>query len=120
MALVLPKISKLIFENNGNEIWQHFGDAPSLDNIQIASITPFRIECAGVNFILTSDKSDPNIGTNEYALLTSKKPTRADFNAGRIKIKQWLKHPLFQNKTPQDVVDTWGDNFKFIKLKFRT
>jgi len=115
MALVLPKISKLIFENNGNEIWQHFGDAPSLDNIQIASITPFRIECAGVNFILTSDKSDPNIGTNEYALLTSKKPTRADFNAGRIKIKQWLKHPLFQNKTPQDVVDTWGDNFKFIK-----
>ncbi|HRO41712.1 MAG TPA: DEAD/DEAH box helicase family protein [Flavipsychrobacter sp.] len=115
MTLVLPKISKLIFENNGNEIWQHFGDAPYLDNIQITSTTPFIIECAGVNFILTSDKSDPNIGANEYALLTSKKPTRADFNAGKIKVRQWLKHPLFQNKTPKDVVDTWVDNFKFIK-----
>lgn len=115
MTLALPKISKLDFENNGNEIWQYFGNAYSLSNIQIINTTPFIIECEGINYILTNDKTDPNIEANEYALLTSKKPTRADFNSGKIKIKQWLKHPLFQNKTPEDVVNTWVDNFKFIK-----
>ena len=35
MALNLPKISKLVFENNGNEIWQYFGSEFSLESIQI-------------------------------------------------------------------------------------
>jgi hypothetical protein len=43
MALIIPKISKLIFENKGNEIWQYFGSESSLDNIQIISTTPFII-----------------------------------------------------------------------------
>jgi len=84
MVLVLSNVSKLIFEDNGNEIWQHFGNASILDNIQITSTAPFIIECAGVNFILTSDKADDNVGANEYALLTSKKPTRADFKSRTI------------------------------------
>ncbi len=115
MALVLPEISKLISENNGNEIWQYFRSEPSLDNIQIISTTPFIIECAGINYFLTSDRTDQNIETNDYALLTSKKPKAADLNTGNIKVKRWLKHPLFQNKTPEDVVNTWLDNFKFVK-----
>src|SRR5690606_6064388 len=52
---------------------------------------------------------------NDYILLTSRKPTRADLNAGRIKFKRWLKHPLFQSKTPDEVVSSWVDKFKFIK-----
>lgn len=115
MALILPKILKLIFENEGNEIWQYFGSESSLDNIQIISITPFIIECEGINYFLTSDRTDQNIEANEYVLLTSKKPQRADLNAGRIKAKQWLKHPLFQTKTPEEVVASWIDNFKFVK-----
>ena len=51
----------------------------------------------------------------EYILLTSRKPTRADVNAGKVKIKRWLKHPLFQSKTSDEVVSTWTDRFKFIR-----
>ena len=115
MALALPKISKLISENNGNEIWQCFGSASSLDNIQIISTTPFIIECAGINYFFTNDRNDQNIETNEYALLTSKQPKTANLNSGNIKVKRWLKHPLFQSNTPEDVVNSWLDNFKFIK-----
>lgn len=115
MALVLPKITKLISENNGNEIWQYFGSATSLDDIQITSTGPFVIQCAGINYFMTSDITDQNIETNDYALLTSKRPTSADLNAAKIKIKRWLKHPLFQTKTPEEVVASWIDNFKFVK-----
>lgn len=115
MALVLPEISKLIAENNGNEIWQHFENGFSLDDIHILSTIPFIIKCAGINYFLTSDITDQNIETNDYVLLTSKKPKAADLNTGNIKVKRWLKHPLFQNITPEQIVETWLDNFKFIK-----
>jgi superfamily II DNA or RNA helicase len=115
MSLILPKISNLIFEQNGNEIWQYFGREFVLNDIQLISTNPFVIESAGSNYFLTSDKSDVNIEANEYVLLTAKKPTKADLNAEKIKIKQWLKHPLFQTKIPEEVVNTWIDKFKFVK-----
>lgn len=115
MALVLPRILKLVFESNTNEVWQYFGEGITIPNFQITSTNQFVIESSGVNYLLTSDKNFQDNGANDYVLLTSKKPTRADLNAGRIKIKRWLNHPLFQNKTPDEVVSTWNENFKFIK-----
>lgn len=65
--------------------------------------------------MLTSDNNIDVNGEIDYVLLTSKKPTRADLNAERIKFKRWLKKHLFLNKTPSEVVSTWVDKFKFIK-----
>ena len=115
MALILPKILKLIFESNTNEVWQYFGGETTIQNFQITSIDPFVIESVGLNYLLTSNKDYQDNGGTDYILLTSRKPTRADLNAGRVKIKRWLKHPLFQSKTPDEVVSTWTDKFKFIK-----
>lgn len=115
MDVSLPKVLKLIFEINGNQIWQYFGGESALSNVQIITTNPFIIEAAGTNYLLTSDRTDQNIQDNEYALLTSKKPQKVDLNAGQIKVKQWLKHPLFQTKTPDEVVASWQDNFKFVK-----
>ncbi|AYB34914.1 DEAD/DEAH box helicase [Chryseolinea soli] len=115
MSLTLPEISKAIFEKNGNEIWQYFDREISLDNIQIISTNPFVIEADRINYLLVSDKADQNIQGHERALLISKKPTRADLNTEKIKVKRWLKHPLFQTKTPDEVITTWADKFKFVK-----
>lgn len=115
MTSTLPKVSQLVYEINGNEVWQYFADETVINDIQITSINPFVIESNGVNYLLTSDKNYQDNGANELVLLTSRKPTRKDFNAGLIKIKRWLKHPLFQNKTPEEVVATWQDKFKFKK-----
>ena len=84
MTLNLPKISKLIFEHNGNEIWQYFGGEFSLSNPQIISTDPFLIESTGINYFLTSDISDQNIEGNRYVLITSKKPQRTDLISGKI------------------------------------
>jgi superfamily II DNA or RNA helicase len=115
MVLVLPQISKLIYESNKNEIWQFFGVKKSLEDAQIITTNPFILKNNGTSYLLTSNKEDNNIDTSDFVLLTSKKPTRNDFNANRIKIKRWLKHPSFLNLTPDQVVTTWKDGFKFIK-----
>lgn len=115
MPLAFPRILNLIFESNTNEVWQYFGEGITVDNFQMVSTNPFIIESSGVNYLLTSDKNYQDNGINDYVLLTSRKPTRVDLNAGRIKIKRWIKHPLFQSKTPDEIVTTWIDKFKFIK-----
>lgn len=114
MTLTLPRILKLVDEVNSNQIFQLLGEQTIIDNVQIVSITPFIIQSESINYLLTSDKNyvDNKV---DYILLTSKIPKRADLNAGRIKIQRWLKHPLFQNITPEEVVATWIDKFKFVK-----
>jgi len=114
MTLTLPKISKLIDEIGSNQIWQFLREQTTIDNVQIISTDPFVIQSEGVNYLLTSNKNYQD-DTIDYILLTSKIPRRADFNARRINILRWLKHPLFQTITPEDVVATWVDKFKFIK-----
>jgi superfamily II DNA or RNA helicase len=114
MTFALPKILKLVDEVGSNQIWQLLGEQTTIDNVQLITTTPFVIQSEGVNYLLTNNKNYQD-DTNEYILLTSKIPGRADFNAGRINILRWLKHPLYQNITPEYVVTTWIDKFKFIK-----
>lgn len=114
MTLNLPNVNKLIFETNGNEIWHFLKEQTTIDNVQIVSTNPFIIESEGLNYLLTSNKNLHD-DTIDYILLVSKIPKRADFNAGRIVIQRWLKHPLFQDISPDDVVATWVDKFKYIK-----
>lgn len=115
MSIIFPRIANLLHENCGNEIWQYFEGNVSLKNYTIKSTVPFIIESDGNKYLLTNDKSDSNNEDYEYSLLTSKKPSRIDLNSGKIKFKQWLKHPSFQYKTPEEVVGSWNEKFKFIK-----
>lgn len=115
MALTLPKISKLVYEANGNEIWQNFGGEYTLNNIQFINTNPFVIECNGTNYLLTSDKGNNYLGDYDFVLLTSKRPTQSDVNDRIINIRRWLKHPAFVAVMPEQVVASWKDKFNFIK-----
>ena len=115
MELQLPRITNLLYDNGGNEVWQYFGGEYTIFNIRIISINPFIIESASKNYLLISDKNYQDDDANEYVLLTSKKPSKTDLVAGQIKIKRWLKHPSFKNYLPEEVVSTWNDKFKFVK-----
>lgn len=114
MRLTLPRILRLVDEINSNQIWQLLGEETTIDNVQILSTEPFVIESVGVKYLLTSDK-DIQDNTVDHILLTSKIPRRTDFNASRIIFKRWLKHPLFQDRTPAEIATTWVDKFRFIK-----
>lgn len=115
MALKLPRVSNLLYAKKGNEIWQNFSSESILENFQISSADPFIIESDGINYLLTSDKEWIDDNLVNHVLLTTKKPTKKDLDEGKINIKQWLKHPLFLNITPDEVRNTWTDKFRFIK-----
>lgn len=115
MALILPKLSNLIHKSNRNEIWQFFGGESTTVDAQIISVSPFVVENDGITYLLTSNIESVNIAAYDYVLLTSKKPERKDFNANTIKIKRWLKHPVFLDLTPKQVAASWKGKFNFIK-----
>lgn len=115
MALKLPRVSNLFYAKKGNEIWQNFSSETILENFKISSADPFTIESDGINYLLTSDKEWIDDNLVNHVLLTTKKPTKKDLDEGKINIKQWLKHPLFLNITPDEVRNTWTDKFRFIK-----
>ncbi|NWK99573.1 DNA/RNA helicase [Flavobacterium collinsii] len=115
MTLKLPKISNLIYSKNGNEVWQNFGDESTLTNIEIISMEPFLIESGNVIYHLTSDKAWKDDNISEHVLLTTKKPIKKDLESSSIIIKQWLKHPKFVILSPDNIIDSWTDRFKFVK-----
>lgn len=114
MTTILPEVSKLVFEKAGNEIWQYFDSKSTLTGVQIITTNPFVIESEGKQYLLTNDK-ELTSEDFDFIILTTKKPTRPQFNEGKVILRRWIKHPLFQDKTPEDVVDSWKDKFKFIK-----
>jgi superfamily II DNA or RNA helicase len=114
MEIKLPNIEKLIYSNGSNIINQYYREAPTL-NFEFVQSTPFIISSNGESFFITSNVDDDiPVGCN-YALLSARKPYKKYFLSDSLKIKRWLKHPSFEDLTPQDVVASWKDNFKFIK-----
>ena len=111
----LPPVKQVKYELDGNYIVQ-LQPSP-VDKIEFSyeSGNPFVIKNGEIKYFLTSKKNDDiPIGCN-YALLTAKKPRKKDFLEGKIKLTGWLKHPSFNNLNPDDIVQTWDNNFNFIK-----
>jgi superfamily II DNA or RNA helicase len=45
--------------------------------------------------------------------LTNRKPTREILQSEDFKIKGWLKHPLLKTHSPNQVLDSWKNDFQF-------
>lgn len=59
--------------------------------------------------------SNPNIvdSESEYVVLTDRVPTKQKLLDDTVKQKKWLKHPKMKVLTPDEVVTSWIDEFKF-------
>ena len=66
----------------------------------------------GIRFCMTVNSSIADSGS-EYVILTDRKPTKQKLIEGAIKQKKWLKHPMMVEKTPEDVLQSWTDQFHF-------
>ncbi|KAA6328674.1 hypothetical protein EZS27_022456 [termite gut metagenome] len=111
----LPDVRKLIYAQNGNHIWQHFIQGATLDNVQLLSREPFIVSFGAINYLLTSNENLEYFDEFSHVLLVSKQPKNKDLEAGNIKVKRWLKHPDFENLSPNQVIDSWTNKFKFIQ-----
>lgn len=113
MSINLPKVTQLVYEKNNNEVWRHISNEISLLSTELVSIDPFLVKSDDINYLFTNDKNYTD-QENQYIILTSKKPSKKDFDDGNIKCKRWLKHPLFETRNPAEVVESWNGKFTFL------
>ena len=114
-TLSLPNVRKLIYNQNGNQIWQHYFQGVVLEDVQLLHREPFVITSNGINYLLTSNENLDISNQYEYVLLVTKQPKIKDLEAGTIRVKRWLKHPRFETLSPDQVVSSWENKFKFIQ-----
>ncbi|MDR2206720.1 MAG: DEAD/DEAH box helicase family protein [Flavobacteriaceae bacterium] len=62
-------------------------------------------------YLFTTDK---NCNSQDYDyILLVKSFTQADIDNSTIDIIKWIRHPLNEDYTPQDIVETWKGKFNF-------
>ena len=94
-------ICQLLFPKqtiNLNEIEEHRSYIVVIDN--------------GIRYCLTGN---PNIidHTSEYVMLTNCTPTKQRLLDGFVHQKKWLKHPKLAAPTPEEVLESWTNQFVY-------
>lgn len=113
--IITPPIEKLIYSQDKNFIKQYYKQTTEDEEFEFVQYSPFVVSSEEESYFITSNLNDDIPDGCNFALLTSKKPTKKNFDGGNLKIIRWLKHPYFENLAPQDVLDSWKNKFKFIK-----
>lgn len=49
----------------------------------------------------------------KYALITNVLPSQQRFEEGKIIIKRWAKHPLLKEYLPNEIIDSWKNDFLY-------
>lgn len=114
MRLILPPIEENIFLKGKNLVKKYYGASEKKD-FKFVKNVPFIISSNQELYFLTSNINSDVPTQCTHALLVSKKPKEKDFKSDSIRLKSWIKHPLFKKTSPQEVLESWQGQFKFIK-----
>ena len=115
MKLTLPEVTRTIFKksNSKNSIVQYIAPPVEIElNITKSGRNFAVIEDNGRKYYLTSKAEDLPEGY-DYILLTTVAPTKTQFAGDNVKVRTWLKHPLFIQHSVADVIASWKDNFNY-------
>ncbi|GGH20348.1 DEAD/DEAH box helicase [Sphingobacterium alkalisoli] len=110
----LPKVLNVIYNSGGNQIIQYCAEEFILQDCVLESISPFIIKSGEDSYVITRDSNFDSTDYS-YVLLSSRIPTKRDFENENLNLIKWLKHPLIYNSSPNEVVASWNGNFNFIK-----
>jgi superfamily II DNA or RNA helicase len=111
----LPSIRNQIFAERRNFILHHFQKSTAPQEATLDSRIPFIIRVNDEQILLSNKVDEPAIENFNKVILTGRKPTSRDFEEGNLKLLYWLKHPTISTVTPVEVLDSWTDNFHFLK-----
>ncbi len=66
----------------------------------------------GVRYCFTGN---PNIidADSQYVILTDRTPTKQKLLEGTVKQKRWLRHPQMAEHTPEEVLNSWTNQFSY-------
>ena len=66
----------------------------------------------GVRYCFTGNPSIID-EDSQYVVLTDKTPTKQKLIAGSVKQKKWLRHPNMAEHTPEEVLNSWTNQFSY-------
>ncbi|MBE5320944.1 DEAD/DEAH box helicase family protein [Pedobacter sp. MR2016-19] len=112
--LVLPKVLSIKYNIDGNKILQYLDDEKSLPDCELLSKEPFVVSADQQQYLITN-KRDVIMDDHSHILLSSRKPTKKDFESNSLNLTEWLKHPKLINVNVEEVSQSWVGNFNFIK-----
>jgi superfamily II DNA or RNA helicase len=114
IKLNLPRLLSVIYNEDDNKILQYLGEKITLENCVLQSTTPFVIRSENKDYLITTKRDEP-MDNYHYVILSSRKPTKKEFQLETLNIVEWLKHPQITETSPEQVVNSWSGNFNFIK-----
>lgn len=116
MEIIIPQLERFVYKEAGNKnvIKQLLAPGFSLDtNITIVSRNLSFVETNTGDKIFFSSKEENFTSEHDFAILTNKAPSQENFGSGNVIAKKWLKHPLLQNHSACDVINSWDGKFSF-------
>lgn len=117
MLTLSRDIKKVIFQIGKNKIIRKYGqDIILSDDIRVINEQPFVIQ-VGNNTVELTKNNDDNIQC-EYVVQVNKKPTKDSLVRGDLQFVSWIKHPLMNSLTPNDIVESWRGKFLYSKEDF--
>ncbi|GAB5566110.1 MAG: hypothetical protein Wins2KO_31730 [Winogradskyella sp.] len=111
----LPPVRKYYFTKGQNYIVQLFKKESEIKEFSYVSGTPFILKKGEDRYFITNKIDEELPDGCDYALLTSRMPTKKDFISENLKILRWIKHPLFEKNSPSEITNSWKGKFNFIK-----
>ncbi|WP_348800413.1 DEAD/DEAH box helicase [Flavobacterium adhaerens] len=113
MNIVLPSIESIHYLKTGNKnTARQLIASEQLIKLNVLNENRFYlIVVYNGNRICFTTKKEYIPDGIEYALITNILPKNKGFEEGKIIIKGWVKHPLFKEYSPNEVIESWKNNF---------
>lgn len=112
--ITTPPVERLI-EDAKNKITQYVSENETFENCKLVSNNPFIISSSNQKIFLTNIINDTIPNDCNYALLSSRKVTKKDFEKSNLNLIQWIKHPKIINDSPLQIRNSWNNQFNYIK-----
>jgi len=113
----LPRLEETVWTKTGNKNFIKQLIAPQIERefeVVSSGRSHLILGSEGVRYCLTCNQN--NYPENEeYVLLTDKKPTIQRLENMKLIFKIWIKHPKLIQSDNSKVIESWRNDFKFIK-----
>lgn len=111
--LNLPSVHQDYYAIAGNRVTRYFSPAIQINEWELISRDPFVVKFNNEHCLITNNKVDIIPNNIEYALLSSRKPDKRTLELNKLRFKGWLKHPLFDNLSTDEIIASWTNSFTF-------
>lgn len=113
----LPELKNTILKKVGckNKVEHLITESTKANFIWVQSNRSYDvIQVNGTDILISSNKSFDN-SDFDYIIHSNLKFTESNFSQGKLKLKDWIKHPQLKNYSSNEIINSWKNNFNFLE-----